>query len=562
MTARSDDPHDEGVPAKGTPIEARVHAGGERADAQAVGSTAAPHAEPGAQTPLMSPQTHNHGLPARSGATQTGIGDGHLHKTGADPRVGQVLGGLYELERVIGQGGMGTVYAAKHIHLQKRFAIKLLAAGQTPSEHAVARLKQEAIAASSIRHDNIVDVVSLDLLPDGSVFIVMELLEGESLAELIERGPVPVTLAVVIAVQVARALGAAHSKGILHRDLKPENVFLQSRAKDSAPRAKVLDFGISKIQSAEAEKVRLTRSGQLVGTPRYMSPEQAKGDESLDRRADVYGLGVILFEMLTGKPPFEAENYFQLLWKHGHEAPPRLSSVSETHLPSALEEVVHRALSKSPDERFDDMAAFEGALREAVNDDALEALRAAGLATALTPVNPEGQLEPVSEQARPRPRVADPLDRGRRSRRLLGLSILAGTLIALGAVALISNLEGRHNPPVAQDHAANTRAPIQPSPPREAAPPRNAPNEAQISMQFDSTPPGASVHIGEVTLGETPLVAPVPADSAALDVVFKREGYQNYQVRVVVAPGSQVHARMTRAKRPAKAPRLPIKTDF
>jgi serine/threonine protein kinase len=218
-----------------------------------------------------------------------------------DAWVGRVLSNVYRVEQKIGEGGMGAVYLARHIHLQKPYAIKVLTTTVANNGQAVERLKQEAIAASSIEHDNIVDVVNFDRADDGSVFIVMELLRGESLHARLARGPMAPSEALPIAWQICAALGAAHARGIVHRDLKPENVFLAKRG--DGERVKVLDFGISKVKSAEADGVRMTRTGQLVGTPLYMSPEQAKGEQDIDLRVDVYALGVMLYEMLVGAPP-------------------------------------------------------------------------------------------------------------------------------------------------------------------------------------------------------------------------------------------------------------------
>ncbi|MBN8612389.1 MAG: serine/threonine protein kinase, partial [Deltaproteobacteria bacterium] len=289
-----------------------------------------------------------------------------------DPWLGRVLANVYKVEAKIGEGGMGAVYRATHVHLGKQVAVKVLTDAIAQKRDAVERLRQEAIAASSIDHDNIVDVVSFDRFDDGSVFIVMELLRGESLAERIEvrrtqQRALSISEAVSVALQVCDALGAAHERGIVHRDLKPENVFLAK--KGERERVKVLDFGISKIKTADAEQVRMTRTGQLVGTPLYMSPEQARGETDIDRRVDVYALGVMLFEMLAGAPPFDGRNYFELLWKHGNEPPPSLRArVPELACPPELDEAIMRALAKERDARFQTMGELAEALRAAVPD--------------------------------------------------------------------------------------------------------------------------------------------------------------------------------------------------
>ncbi len=284
-----------------------------------------------------------------------------------DPLIGQTLSGLYRIERMLGEGGMGSVYEAVHVHLQKRFAIKVLSEKIAKNEQAIDRLLQEAQAASSIEHDNIVDVFSFDSTPDGRVFIVLELLRGRSLADLVEEGPIKLDKVLSITFQICEALQAAHDRDIIHRDLKPENIFiLQKEQRDFV---KVLDFGISKVKTADAEQVRMTRTGQLVGTPLYMSPEQSKGEVEIDSRVDVYALGVMLYEMLTGVPPFEGGNYFQLLWKHGNEEPmPPSQKNPDIDIPPAVEAVVLRALAKDRDVRYGSMTELGRALHEAAPD--------------------------------------------------------------------------------------------------------------------------------------------------------------------------------------------------
>ncbi|MFW6086891.1 MAG: serine/threonine-protein kinase, partial [Myxococcota bacterium] len=291
-------------------------------------------------------------------------------EAGPDPRIGRVLGGLYRIDARIGEGGMGTVYRATHVHLGRPFAIKVLSSEVRSHSEAAERLRQEAVTASNLAHDHIVDVVSFDHTDDGDVFIVMELLEGHDVHQLLAEGALPFARAVPIAQQIARALGAAHAGGIVHRDLKPENLFVCD--KNGFDFVKVLDFGISKLKSTEAEHVRVTRTGQLMGTPLYMSPEQAKGEPDVDLRADVYALGCVLYEMITGHPPFEGRNYFQLLWKHGNAVPePPSTRVPAAGIPPALEAVVMRALEKDPDRRFASMAALDAALAAAAPDHAL-----------------------------------------------------------------------------------------------------------------------------------------------------------------------------------------------
>jgi serine/threonine-protein kinase len=280
-----------------------------------------------------------------------------------DSLIGTVLAGRYEVLRRIGEGGMGAVYEAKHTLIGKRVAVKVLLEKFHAKSDFVARLLQEARLASSIGHENIVDVTDFGTTDDGRSFVVMEFLDGESLAELERReAPLPIERSLRIARQAASALGAAHAKGIFHRDVKPENLYLVRRGE--ADFVKVVDFGISKAVKPGgdegAEAYRLTHTGLLLGTPLYMSPEQARGDEDLDYRADIWALGVLLYECLTGEVPFRANNYLQIISQvltYEPASPSRLRP--ELGIPDAVDAVVMRAMDKDRARRYQTMAELE-----------------------------------------------------------------------------------------------------------------------------------------------------------------------------------------------------------
>jgi serine/threonine-protein kinase len=280
-----------------------------------------------------------------------------------DPLIGSALAGRYLIVRRIGEGGMGAVYEAKHTVIGKRVAVKVLLEKFHSNSDLVARLLQEARLASSIGHENIVDVTDFGTTDDGRSFVVMEFLEGEPLAQLIMReAPLPVERSLRIARQVASALGAAHAKGIYHRDVKPENVYLVRRG--DADFVKVVDFGISKAvkQGGEdpAESYRLTHTGLLLGTPLYMSPEQARGQDDLDHRVDIWALGVMLYECLTGEVPFHANNYLGIISQVlTRDAPPPSHLRPELGIPEAVETVTMRAMQKDRQLRYQTMAALE-----------------------------------------------------------------------------------------------------------------------------------------------------------------------------------------------------------
>lgn len=276
-----------------------------------------------------------------------------------DHLIGQVLGEAYEIVRMVGEGGMGRVYEARHVRLRnKRFAIKILLDEFARQPEVVARFQREAESASGIAHPNVMGVYDVHRTAEGRPYIVGEFLEGDELGALLDRiGKIDVGSAVRIVRQVCRALEAAHARGIVHRDMKPENVFLVGDR--AAPLAKVLDFGISKQQDGKAG---LTRTGMVIGTPSYMAPEQARGAK-VDHRADIYGVGGILYRALTGHRPFEGEDAAAVLTAVLTEEPVR-PRAHEPSIPENLELVLQRAMAKEPADRYQTMAELDAALAE------------------------------------------------------------------------------------------------------------------------------------------------------------------------------------------------------
>ena len=263
---------------------------------------------------------------------------------------GTVLGERYRIEEVIGQGGMGTVYRAQHLTLGKPFAVKVLKGMHSARPDFVARFQREAVAASQIRHPGIVDVFDFGRAVEGSFYCVMEYLPGETLAARVARlGALPVAEAVRVSRDMARALTAAHTQGIFHRDIKPENVLLVpvTGAPDTV---KLVDFGIARLVDP-AHNSRETGEGVILGTPQYMSPEQASG-LSQDARADVYSLGVLLWELLAGAPPFRGASATHVLAAHLLEPAPRLPhSGPHGPIPRRLGRLLSRMMAKRPEDR-------------------------------------------------------------------------------------------------------------------------------------------------------------------------------------------------------------------
>jgi serine/threonine-protein kinase len=284
-----------------------------------------------------------------------------------DPRIGKLLGETYQIIRVVGEGGMGRVYEARHLRLKgRRFAVKVLHSDLAKNNEIVARFMREAESASSLSHPNIVDVFDVHHLPDGTPYLVGEFLDGEDLADFVaRRGPLEPRMVAAVGRQVCRALATAHARGIVHRDMKPENVFVLGSSIDAlaagevhAVTVKVLDFGISK--SGDSERSHLTRTGVIMGTPSYMAPEQARG-KPVDLRADIYSTGAVLYHALTGKRPFDADDPTTTISMVLTQDPPRPRSI-DPRIPEGIELIVQRAMAKEPRERYQTMAELEKAL--------------------------------------------------------------------------------------------------------------------------------------------------------------------------------------------------------
>jgi serine/threonine protein kinase len=333
---------------------------------------------------------------------------------------GQILDGKFHVLRLIGEGGMGAVYEAQHSFLGRRVAIKVLSADFAHNAEAIKRFYREAQAAARIGHENICEVTDVGQT-DGSPFIVMQLLQGKSLsAAIVEAAPFPMGRAVDIASQMLDALGAAHAAGIVHRDMKPDNVFLTKIAgRDDF--VKLLDFGISKVRVA-AGGTKLTQEGSVLGTPQYMAPEQARGESDVDGRVDIWAVGVIIYEMLTGRVPFDGPNYNKIIFDVVAAPIPRLRALREGITPE-LESVVMRAMERDLGRRFRTTAEFRDALGGAwmsqsesgfavkvapsippeIGDEATELVRVpmlAGIAASGAPV-PRGAAPQISRDTAP-----------------------------------------------------------------------------------------------------------------------------------------------------------------
>jgi len=402
-----------------------------------------------------------------------------------DPLIGTTLDDRYLVVRPIGIGGMGIVYEARHVGLDKPLAVKVLRPDIASDEIAVERFRREAMSATMVGNPHILDIVDFGHLPSGESFFAMEFLDGSSLARTILReSPLPVPRVVHIAAQLAEALGDAHRAGVVHRDVKPDNVILVNRNGDP-DFVKVLDFGIALVADAGA---KLTRPGEVFGSPEYMSPEQCRG-ETIDAASDVYSFGVVLYEMIAGTRPIHGATFFELVEAHLVDVPIPLHSLRIDCTPH-LEAVVMHCLEKDPHDRYANCGLVAEELRR------IEA----GYA-------PRGAV-------RRTPRFV-----ARRRRRMLS-SIAA--LVGLGLFAYAGYLA--MNPPRGgwfAPAAARTESET------------DAPEDlASVPIRLESDPPGAEVFVNDELVGITPCHAPRPGPGRRFDLVFRRPGFEDRVVSV------------------------------
>ena len=281
--------------------------------------------------------------------------------TTINPNLTSDVFGSYRVVHRLGAGGMGEVYLAEHMHIDRHAAVKVLRPEFSANGELVTRFFAEAKAANLIKHPSIVEIYDCSVLPDGRAYIVMEYLEGQTLGSALESsGCIDDFMTFVdLSWQIANALQAAHDKGIVHRDLKPDNIFLAFAPElGPAPVIKILDFGIAKLLYSA---IRTTQTGSLLGTPLYMSPEQARGSGTVDHRTDIYAMACIMFEMLTGRPPFVREGMGDIIMAHMSEMPPRASRI-KPRIPPEIDQLISRMLAKRPEDRPQSMQEVMAAL--------------------------------------------------------------------------------------------------------------------------------------------------------------------------------------------------------
>jgi serine/threonine-protein kinase len=478
-----------------------------------------------------------------------------------DPLIGRVLNDKFRIVEALGAGGMGRVYKGVQAPLDRLVAIKVLnpqySEGKDPGFQK--RFFLEAAVTARLRHPNTVTIIDYGKTDDGVLYIAMEYLEGLTLAQLLtQRGPMPWMRVLNIAAQVARSLREAHKVGLIHRDLKPANIMVLDQ-EDDHDVVKVLDFGLVKSFLPDRglpNEAEITQAGVILGSPQYMAPEQARNVS--DPRSDVYSLGVVLFQMLMGRPPFQAAQSIDVIFKHLNEAPPAFAAVSSTHgVPQEVEALVMRCLNKRPEERFQSMDEVLEAIRRAASSAGFSgAFSSPRFVSGSFPIPSAGSGPISGTQTGPLPvpgasgastvaldiAVEEPVKAP--SRRTLPLALFAGSLLlGLGVAAVLAV---RTVPPPAPAPTAVATAPAMKAPPPvepESAPAPTPPVQqaaveptpvvetvpAPILFVIDSDPQGAKVQYQGRLLGETPLELPVSPDAdgrASARLTFMLEGYQ------------------------------------
>ncbi|HEY4185863.1 MAG TPA: serine/threonine-protein kinase [Polyangia bacterium] len=457
--------------------------------------------------------------------------------------VGQTIGN-YRITSRLGEGGMGVVYLAEHPLIGKKVALKAPHPELSRNAEVVSRFVTEAKSVNQIGHEHIVDISDFGTTADGEFYFIMEYLQGEALSDRLKRETqLEATRALVIGAQIADALDASHERGVIHRDLKPENIFLLARG-SSPDFVKVLDFGLAKLTDTEERVTHKTRAGSIMGTPYYMAPEQCEGKIEIDARADIYALGVLLFEMLTGKVPFGGDGYGEIIVKQITMPPPSVRSIVPDLSPE-LDLILFRALAKDRAQRFQTM----GELRDALLDPHRYASSApvvdipddlSGVARAASPMArselaPSGTIgfdgtgdgiirqsaDASSTFSQAMGEIMDDLTPRKRTGRVVLLFAMAAITCAIGAGLGSSKRAAQETPAV-------TVSPTRP---------------ATIRVNLNSDPAGAMVATGDgKTLGQTPLSLEVPYDESPVAYVFEKKGFNAKTIFIVPSLPSSIFA--------------------
>lgn len=463
----------------------------------------------------------------------------HLEKAEAkaDPLLGQMVGGRFLVLKKIGSGGMGSVYRARQEGMDRDVAIKVLLADLTQNETVLRRFTLEALAVSRLRHPNTIQIFDYGQTQDGNPYIAMEMLEGLTLYDLLRKErPLPIRRAMRIMAQVAASLSEAHTKEIVHRDLKPENIFLV-QVGDNPDFVKVLDFGVAKLRDHKSDQGTLTQAGSIFGTPRYMSPEQCSA-QPVDLRSDLYTLGVILYEMITGQAPFVSDQALSLLLAHVNDPPrPPSAATDKQVIPAEVEDLVLRLLEKLPENRLSSAgelakrceelaaqlpAAFDQCVGTAEEAESL-GVRVSVLTADSLPTSRTLRLAPGELAAGAK---APALEMPPQEPAKISVAVKGGLgAVALAAVAAVAWALLRDPQVVVQREIVKEQVTV--------TVPGAALDDKNVRLTLSSNPAGAKILRGDVMLGTTNATLDHVKGTPAEKWQLIRDGYEPYELEVM-----------------------------
>jgi len=485
---------------------------------RAEAATLSPSSAPGAGLKVVTISPGSISFPDSEEVTSS-----RLKSLRQDPYLGATIDGRYKVEALLGEGGMGVVYRCVHTIIGKKVAMKVLRADLARDTEVTERFLNEAKSASTIGNAHIIDISDFGQFHDGATYFVMEFLVGQPLTKIVEGGQaVPVPRIINIARQLAEGLSAAHAAGIVHRDLKPDNIFLITRGGEK-DFVKILDFGIAKV-STSGEGAKLTRAGAVFGTPHYMSPEQAAG-QPVDHRGDVYSFGVILYELASGRVPFDADNFMGILTQHMYKAPVPIRALvpQPQEVPPGLEAIVLKCLSKRAEHRYQSMD-------ELLAD--LDKLKAGSVPDAVPEMMARSGGFNVPADYFAKPHMPEPVPASPAStRRKSKWPLVAGMAGVTAAVAIVSAIFANSSQSRAQPDGATraetalraTAAPSSPAPQEPLALSR------QVALAV--VPQEAHVYQGDQDLGTSPVLLEV-AEGKSLSLSVRMEGYKELALNI------------------------------
>ncbi len=494
--------------------------------------------------------------------------EAEIHAKDDSLTAGTLIAGKYRVERELGRGGMGVVVAATHVDLDQHVAIKILQKSAALSPDALTRFLREAKAAAKIRSEHVTRVMDVGKLETGLTYIVMEYLEGSDLAEMLrQEGQLRISDAAEYILQACEGIAAAHAAGIVHRDIKPANLFV-ARERGRADKIKILDFGVSKISNGAAgeKQAGTTQTGQVFGSPMYMSPEQLDADVAVDGRTDIWALGVVLFELLAGKPPFQGKSSANIMSSVLRDPAPKLRSI-RPDVPPALEEVVARCLEKDREFRYatvidlaESIAPFCGkGAEDAVNriyqilahaaDDDLNAVSSAGLSGVGAAKNgsssgnqsdrrgsgPRTDSGPASLKGAAHTRENAQTHAKQRAAMIVFVAVAALATIGITVLGRTS----RSNASISTAAPTTSASSALPAPVLEPTPSQapaqastNEPDTSHVTITFTGAPEGTKVFRGNAEIGSANTPLRLPRQNAKITLRFTAESYESSDIEL------------------------------